>query len=200
MNFGDYVIQLAPELILLIGACVTLLIGVTRASLHGPWVPATTLLVILLALLAAIALGDPAGTYSPVGLWLTSLTFYTRWIALGIGALVVLVNWHQPVVEERGEYMAMILFSLLGVLLTASANDLVVLFFAVELVSVQVLLLGGAVGSSFRVRPEFSLWRRGYDHDALGGRWRRLVDISHRRGHGQSRTDWIAPDLGRTGV
>ncbi|MFQ5464019.1 MAG: NADH-quinone oxidoreductase subunit N, partial [Phycisphaerae bacterium] len=38
-------------------------------------------------------------------------------------------------------FMAMILLSLLGVLLTASANDLVVLFFAIELVSVPTYVL-----------------------------------------------------------
>jgi NADH-quinone oxidoreductase subunit N len=64
-----------------------------------------------------------------------------KWITLSIGLLIVLVNWHQPVEPERGEYMSMVLFSLLGILLTAAANDLIVLFFAIELVSVPTYIL-----------------------------------------------------------
>lgn len=137
----EALIQLAPELILLIGACVALVVGVMKVSQRTQWVSPITLIVVLLALAATLGLGVPEGTDAPPGLWLTSLTFYTRLIALAMGALIVLVNWHQPVTEERGEFMAMILFSLLGVLLTASANDLVVLFFAIELVSVPTYVL-----------------------------------------------------------
>ena len=59
----------------------------------------------------------------------------------GVGVVLVLVSWHQPVDEEYGEYMSMVLLSLLGVLLTASANDLLVLFFAIELVSIPTYVL-----------------------------------------------------------
>ena len=143
MTIDAFLVQLAPELILLVGACAVLIAGVMKASSGGRWVSPITLIVVLAALLATLLLGVPDGTQGPPGLWLTSLTFYTRCIALAIGALIVLVNWHQPVTEERGEYMSMILFSLLGVLLTASANDLLVLFFAIELVSVPTYVLIG---------------------------------------------------------
>lgn len=143
MTIDAFLVQLAPELILLVGACAVLIAGVMKASSGGRWVSPITLIVVLAALLATLRLGVPDGTQGPPGLWLTSLTFYTRCIALAIGALIVLVNWHQPVTEERGEYMSMILFSLLGVLLTASANDLLVLFFAIELVSVPTYVLIG---------------------------------------------------------
>jgi len=140
MSVGDYVVRLAPELILLVGACAALIVGLAQVSQRKQWVSPFALIVILVALVVSLILGKPDGAEGPPGLWLTSLTFFTRWIALGIGALIVLVNW-QPVPEERGEYMAMILFSLLGVLLTASANDLIVLFFAIELVSVPIYVL-----------------------------------------------------------
>ncbi len=142
MNVETYLVQLGPELILLLGACAVLVVGATKAS-HGiaSISPAVSLFVVALALLATLRLGVPDGTVAPPGLWLTSLTFYTRLIALGVGLLIVLVNWHQPVARERGEYLSMILFSLLGVLLTASANDLLVLFFAVELVSIPTYVL-----------------------------------------------------------
>ncbi len=142
MNVGDYLFQLAPELILLIGGCAALIVGLARAhSERGISTPLLSLIVVLAALAASLLLGVPDAMGGPPGLWLSSLTFYTRCIALVLGALILLVNWHQPVAEERGEYMSMILFSLLGVLLTASANDLIVLFFAIELVSIPTYVL-----------------------------------------------------------
>ena len=141
MSVEVYTLQLLPELILLVGACVALIVGATKASIRAQWVSPAAFITVLAALAVSIGYGVPHEGQASFGLWLTPLTFYTRIIALGIGAVITLVNWHQPAAEERGEYMAMILFSLLGVLLTASANDLIVLFLAIELVSVPTYVL-----------------------------------------------------------
>ncbi len=141
MSTNSLLTSLAPEWILLVGAGAALMAGLAGFSRRGPWPSAIALLAVLIALGASIRLGAPKGDIAALGLWLTPLTYYTRCIALGIGALIVLVNWHQPAAQERGEYMAMILLSLLGALLTASANDLLVLFFAIELVSIPTYVL-----------------------------------------------------------
>ncbi len=134
-------VELAPECVLLVGACLTLVVGLARSAQRPRFESALALVVVLVALFATLRLGEPIGDNAALGLWLTPITFYARVIALSLGVLFVLVNWRQPAAEERGEYMAMILFSLLGVLLTASANDLIVLFFAVELVSIPTYVL-----------------------------------------------------------
>lgn len=134
---GDFT-TMGPELILLVGACVVLMVGLTRVS---NCVAAVTLLTIGIALYDTIHLGEPSEGAMPIGLWVTPLTYYVRCVSLSLGLLFILVNWRQPVAQERGEYMAMILLSLLGVLITSSANDLVVLFFAVELVSIPTYVL-----------------------------------------------------------
>ncbi|MBI4718768.1 MAG: NADH-quinone oxidoreductase subunit N [Planctomycetes bacterium] len=141
MNSSRFLTDFSPELILLVGACLTLLVGLRRGSPSRAWESAMGLLVILAALFAAVALGLPKAAEPALGLWPTPLTFYVRGITLLVGTLLVLVGWHQPAAEERGEYVAMLLFSLLGVLLTASANDWVVLFFTIELVSVPTYVL-----------------------------------------------------------
>ena len=141
MSLEAYIIALAPEFVLLVGACVVLLAGVTRGAPRSSTVSGAALVVVLLALGVSFWGGSPDGSLVLPGLWLTSLTYYVRVVGLAVGALLVLVNWHQPVAQERGEYLGMILFSLLGVLLTASANDLLVLFFAIELVSVPTYVL-----------------------------------------------------------
>jgi NADH-quinone oxidoreductase subunit N len=142
MNSSAFFTQLAPEWILLIGAGVVLFSGVVRGGFRG--LPAwLTMITVVASLAAAWLLGAPDGTFGAVGLWLTPVTYYVRLIALGVGLAAVLVNWRQPADTERGEYFSMILFSLLGVLLTASANDGIVLFFAIELVSVPTYVLIG---------------------------------------------------------
>jgi len=84
---------LIPELTLIIGACVILLIGIARSpalrSLAG-WL---ALVTVLAALITTWYASLPAGPLSNAGLRLTNLTWYVRLIALGIGLLVLLVHW-----------------------------------------------------------------------------------------------------------
>jgi NADH-quinone oxidoreductase subunit N len=134
-------LHLAPEWVLFIGAFVVLLAPLSRGFSRGLGVSTLTLGIVLLALGATLIQGRPPDGTAGLGLWLTPLTFYTRCAALGVGAILVLVNWNQSVPGERGEYMALILLSLLGLVLTASANDLLVLLFAIELVSVPTYVL-----------------------------------------------------------
>ena len=141
MSADIQLIRFAPELILLIGACLVLTAGATKSSLRSTWVSGLALFVLGLALWETCRQGNSTDGFAAFGLSITPLAYYTRFITLSIGLLIVLVNWRQPVALERGEYMALILFSLLGVLLTALANDLIVLFFAIELVSVPTYVL-----------------------------------------------------------
>ncbi len=138
MTWTAIVSALAPEWILLVGACAVLILGVGRGGAR--FVAPFGFLVVAGALFASLRFRFPTGEVLP-GLELTSLTHYARLIALSIGLLVMLVNWRQAAKGEEGEYASMILFSLLGLLLTASANDWIVLFFAIELVSVPTYIL-----------------------------------------------------------
>ncbi len=144
MSFTAFATAFLPECVLLVGACLTLFVGVLRFASRSSASSFVALATVLVALAAALCpevheAGANLGSFA--GLWSTELTNYVRVAALAIGALILLVNWHQPVDEERGEYMGFILLSLLGVLLTASANDLLVLFFAIELVSIPTYVL-----------------------------------------------------------
>ena len=141
MSVSVLMSMLGPELILLVGACATLLFGGSRDKGGGAWASPVAFVTVVAALVVALRQGHPTGHEAALGLWITSLTYYARIIGLGVGALVLLVNWAQSIRQERGEYMAMILFSILGIMLTASANDWVVLLFAVELVSIPTYVL-----------------------------------------------------------
>jgi len=142
--------HLLPEVILLVGGCAVLFTGVTAAARSASVTPMMALMVIAAALVATLRSDGDVTVLAAPGVLLTPLSHYVRLATLSIGLLLVLVNWNQPAARERGEYMSMILFSLLGVLLTSSANDWVLLFFAIELVSVPTYVLVGISRTSPR--------------------------------------------------
>ncbi len=139
MTLQAYISALAPEIVLVIGACITLMMGVAKSSSIRAMIAPCALAALVLSLASAAIVGIV--TNAPPGLRVTQLSQYVRMIALGVGALVLLVNWHLPRDGERGEFFSMILFTLCGVCLTSVANDLVLLFFALELVSVPTYVL-----------------------------------------------------------
>ncbi len=146
---------LAPELTLTVGASLILLLGLSHSPakrwLTG-WVALITVFIALLITWYASLADAPV---SVAGLRLTNLTWFIRLVALGIGLLVVLIHWPLatgPSEHERGDIFAMILFSLTGILLTSVADDLVLLFLAIELVSVPTYVLVSIGRSDIRAQ------------------------------------------------
>lgn len=136
---------LLPELILLIGGCIVLLgtpLRRERAGGHLPWV---TLLSLVAALVVAWFQGQRTALEVPTdqgsGLYYHSLAAFVRIAALELGILIALVNWSLGQRDERGEFLSMMLFSLCGVLLVAAADNLLILFLALELVSIPTYIM-----------------------------------------------------------
>jgi NADH-quinone oxidoreductase subunit N len=138
---------LLPELILLIAGCTVLLLGQAASNARRRLSPLVALLALVLAILlvfvepwlaSRLGLGsDLAGN----GLFYGSLARFTRLSALELGVVLTLVNWSQARGEERGEFLAMMLFSLTGLLLVGAADNLLMLFLALELVSIPTYVL-----------------------------------------------------------
>jgi NADH:ubiquinone oxidoreductase subunit 2 (subunit N) len=148
MDLSAVIGGLLPEVILLIGGCVVLLAGSAGAArddapgggggLTGP----LAFVAVLAALGVTVMMSPPTGKQALVpGILITPLTHYVRLGGLFVGLLIIFCNLHVPTGRERAEYFSMLLFSLLGLLITAAANDLLVLFFAIELVSVPTYVL-----------------------------------------------------------
>lgn len=133
---------LLPEAILVVGACFILLVGLSPSRVHSA--TALALLYICGALYAAGRLATvDADSFVISALNTGPLVWYVRLVTLCVGSLIVLVNRHVPTDKERGEFFAMVLLSLCGVSLVALANNLVLLFLALELVSVPTYVLIG---------------------------------------------------------
>jgi NADH-quinone oxidoreductase subunit N len=137
---------LLPELILLVGGCAVLLLGVATTADRrrlAPWVTllalVTAVVVVLFDVLITGRASHPPAAGS--GLFYGSLATFVRIAALELGVLLVLVNWSAGREEERGEFLALLLFALTGLLLVAPADNLWLLFLAVELVSIPTYVL-----------------------------------------------------------
>lgn len=140
-------LALLPEIILLLAGCAVLLIGQAKQESSrrlAPWVALLSLVVAFVAALVGpkvtelwFAAANTAGS----GLACGSLAQFVRISALEIGILLTLINWHPAREKERGEFLAMMLFSLTGLLLVGSADNLLLLFLAVELVSIPTYVM-----------------------------------------------------------
>ena len=71
---------------------------------------------------------------------LDALAWYVRGLALASGAILVLVNWNQSPDARAAESQACLLAIIAGVSLVGAANDLVMLFLALELISIPTYL------------------------------------------------------------
>jgi NADH-quinone oxidoreductase subunit N len=140
VNSAAFFSLLGPELTLAVGAMIVLLIGVAGDRVRRAASP-LAMLTVFAALVIAWYNVPPAHAAELAGIRVTNLAWYIRLVTLSVGLLVLLLHWQLPQAEERGEIFAMILFSLAGILLTAVADDLVVLFLAIELVSVPTYVL-----------------------------------------------------------
>jgi NADH-quinone oxidoreductase subunit N len=138
---------LAPELILVVTVCVMFLTGpffvseagVAALGLRRRW-----------GALALVAIGcagfmwwtsDAARPLDTGPFRADALTWYVRGLTLALGAIISIVLIDQVDEGHSAESQACLLAILAGVNLTALANDLIVLFLALELVSIPTYVL-----------------------------------------------------------
>jgi len=141
ISFGP----LLPELILVAAGCAVLLAaqaGHDAVRRAAPWLALGGVIAAIMALrIPGFLGGEPAAMVFRGGMWFGSLAEYVRISALVFGLIAVLVNWAQPNDRERGEYFSMMLFSLAGLMLVGASSDLLVLFMALELVSIPTYIM-----------------------------------------------------------
>src|SRR5512135_2244771 len=64
-------------------------------------------------------------------------------LASGLVAIPLAYDYLKRMKIERGEYYALLLFSITGMMLMAYANDLIMVFLAIELLSIPLYVLAG---------------------------------------------------------
>jgi NADH-quinone oxidoreductase subunit N len=139
--------SLAPELILLATTFVVLLVEPflprTRIALVNPIAMAGT----AAALVAVIALAVDGTDRQSFGnmFVVDSYALLFKGFFLASGLLVLLISWRyfQEIRTYQGEYYFLLLSAYVGMLLMPSARDLVMVFIALELVSVPGFVMVG---------------------------------------------------------
>jgi NADH-quinone oxidoreductase subunit N len=145
---------LLPEIILISVACALLLLGVSSKVAARRLAP-----ILALATLAAVfAMQFYAMVAAPIPridststVAVNGFSHYIRLLTAGIGALLVLLAWPtnrdatgSPSLHfggDAGEFFALMLLSLAGVFLVSVANELVLLFLAIELASIPTYIM-----------------------------------------------------------
>ncbi|MBL0921766.1 MAG: NADH-quinone oxidoreductase subunit N [Phycisphaerales bacterium] len=152
---------LHPEIALFITTCVVMIVGLSRsvgARRASAWITAAGTLTAL-----GLALRSPEG----FGL-LPGMLAYAKAMIAGVGFLLLLVmagavdrgyearllrgETFDPIRATRGEFYAFFLFSLMGVMLCAGADDLIWLFLALELVSLPTYIMVAISSSRLRAQ------------------------------------------------
>lgn len=141
---GTAILQaLMPELILTGGAMLILMTGLLRGG-AGHAASTLAMLVIAGALIWTVETRGGAADFIAGGMLRgDALVWVARTTTFSVGLLILMACRGVPEPRERAEFFSLLLLSLAGISLVAVANDLVLLFLALELVSVPTYVLIG---------------------------------------------------------
>ncbi len=157
MEMSERLVLLLPEIIMLAGAIVVSVLGLSRGSVLRGAVPLATMATLAAALIATVLVHDPERA-AAAGLPLPMLGLYGRALVASIGLLLVAVTIgsvdrrleeafakglapFDPIRVLGGEFHAFLLFSLAGAMLVTVASDLIWLFLAIELSSLPTYIM-----------------------------------------------------------
>lgn len=137
-----------PEIALVGVACLLFVLGLVTSSrfLHVAvallgLVGAAALAVVFQPWEAAVADSLRPATESYYPILPGPAAAFVRWLALGIGGVLVLLSSKEATREIAADYLACLLIAVAGTSLVARANDLVTLYLALEMISVPTYVL-----------------------------------------------------------
>jgi NADH-quinone oxidoreductase subunit N len=146
---------LSPLIALLGGAVVVLLVGLLGSRwVRAQLVPALSLLALAAALGLTIWRWNSHASIVSGALRIDDLALTLNLVLIAGAACAVLLAWRSPAVREaaHGEFHALLLTSVAGMSLLASAQNTVALFIGLELLSIPLYVLCAA-----EMRREHSL-------------------------------------------
>jgi NADH-quinone oxidoreductase subunit N len=136
---------IAPEIILTITACAVLVADLFLPK-EGKWVAMPIGAAGIVGTLAAIVslIGEDRTTFGTTfEVSDFALLFKTLFCVMGLFVLAISFNYFKSGKFYQGEYYFLLLCSLLGGLIMASARDLVTVFIAIELISIPAFAMSG---------------------------------------------------------
>jgi len=141
------IIASIPEIIVIVGACVLLLIAPVKGRRFGPLFFWSSLATVIAAAAATFALaGEPRLVYSGMFVVDDFSVFFKAVFYLATG-LCVLMSPRYLEEEDiaRGEYYVLLLFALSGMMIMASGLDLLSIYVGMELQALCIYVLTGFI-------------------------------------------------------
>jgi len=138
--------QLMPEAILVLTALVLLGVAVAHQAKRGNEISYATVSWMAVAgmLLAGLSMiWQPLSVGSASLVTIDPLAQVFKMVILGLGALAILLPPAKDEFRNPGEFVALMLFAICGLLLAVSTQHLLLLFVALELASLSLYLLVG---------------------------------------------------------
>jgi NADH-quinone oxidoreductase subunit N len=156
---------LLPELILIVAAGVLFMVGLSMKASSRRFAPILAMLALAAALVVQVTRvgatggatqfddygGEGAGGIKFGTVRVAEFAQYVKLIVIGVGMLLTLLAWPtnddatgspaHHFGNDAGEFFALMLLSLAGVLLVAAANDIMLLFLGFELASIPTYIL-----------------------------------------------------------
>lgn len=136
---------IAPELALVGGGVLTLLIDALRPNARRDLLAAISLASVGLASWFVFGLKDSRQVAMQGMVAVDGVALFGKLILLATCAMVVLISYHYLSRRRihRGEYYPLVLFATAGMTLLAGANDLILVFIAIEVLSLALYILAG---------------------------------------------------------
>ena len=128
---------LTPEIVLTVAA-VAIFLGGAFSGARRAWRGIAGAAVAL----AAVALAmqhTPAVAGGPLSV--DAMAWGGRWLALGFGAMLISLACRPPAIDADSEYVGSLLLIVVGLMLVVAANELVLLFVGLELISIPTYVL-----------------------------------------------------------
>ncbi len=139
------ILRILPEILLtVVGTLVMVLEGVSGRHARG-WLGAFSLAGLAAALWAAVAAQATPGTAFQGMLVIDGFATFFRVLVIAVGLLTLLCSFAYLRREqaESGEYYALVLFSIAGQCVMATANELIMIFVGLEISSIASYILAG---------------------------------------------------------
>jgi proton-translocating NADH-quinone oxidoreductase chain N len=138
---------LSPELLLLLTGLVVLCVDfIWRDEIRKTlWVPAVALIGLAAALVATIALRNEPQTAILTVMALDPYALFFKVLAIVTTGLVIVatVRYLPTRTRYRGEFYALLIFAALAITLASSAVDLIMVYLAMEFLSITSYVLAG---------------------------------------------------------
>jgi NADH-quinone oxidoreductase subunit N len=137
--------RFSPELLLMAAGTLLMIFEAITSPKQKRGLSIFAFVSLLAAIVLAVAgAGDPGPAFSRM-LQVDGFATFFRVLVLAIGAVSILIstNYLKQAEHEGGEYYALVLFSVVGQCLMATANDLIMIFIGLEVSSIATYILAG---------------------------------------------------------